>query len=247
MQPRVIPFIFASGYGTRLKPLTSDLPKPLIPVRGEKTIIDFIIDELVKNGFERVLINYSYGKEHYLDLQKRHRGTIDVVLINDQTVCGQGGILIKELALLQSDEYVLCLNGDTIIEFDLAAFISHPSTRMVRLLSDNAQPVQRNLLCTEAGVVAARGTAVDDNNIDWYLPKSAPLTTHNYLGVALIPTTALQNITFNTDYMGFFGKDELVSQLADRGVTATVKSVPIDLFLTANTIEELTTLRAALQ
>lgn len=247
MQPHIIPFIFASGHGTRLRPLTSDVPKPLIPVSGEKTIIDFIIDELVKNGFDRAFINYSYGKKHYLELQKRHRPAIDLILINDQTVCGQGGILIKELPQLSTYEQLLCLNGDTIITFDLAAFTAKPQNNEVRLLSDNNQSVQRNLLCTDTGAVVARGTSPDANSTEWYTPHSGPLSVHNYLGVALIPTAPLQAVSFHTDHMGFFGKGELIEQLIHQQILVTIQSVPITLFLTANTAEELVTLRAALQ
>lgn len=247
MKPTVVPFIFASGYGTRLRPLTHNIPKPLIPVQGDKTIIDFIVEELVRNRFKSAYVNYSYGKEYFFELKKRHSKMIDLVLVDDRHVCGQGGILIKELTALSAYDQILCLNGDTIIEFDLDSFIAKAGALEIRLLTDNSLPVLHNLLCTKEGAVVARGAAPDANNIEWYRPTTQPLTVHNYLGVALLPTASLRSVTFAGDYMGFFGPGELIDQLIQQKCKVKIVSSNVDLFLTANTVEELTALQAALQ
>lgn len=247
MQSRVIPFIFASGHGTRLRPLTHELPKPLIPVQGDKTIIDLIIDELIRNGFKRALINYSYGKEYYLELQKRYAATITLELVDDHSVCGQGGILIKEREALQKYDTVLCLNGDTIIICDIAALIKRSKKTEAVLLTDNALPVHPNLLCDPDGVICGRESALRTGKEVWYKPQPATVTTHNYLGVALFPTQALQTVNLTGEFMGFFGAGELVDQLTKHHLVLKVTQVPVDLFLTANTVEELMNLRASLQ
>lgn len=51
--------ILAGGKGTRLKPFTLSMPKPLVPI-GEKPILEKIIDQLVKNGFNHITITINY-------------------------------------------------------------------------------------------------------------------------------------------------------------------------------------------
>lgn len=247
MPQSVIPFIFASGHGTRLRPLTNSTPKPLIPVHGEQTIIDLTLNELVQHGSTQAFVNYSYGKKDFLALKKRRASTIELTLVDDESVCGQGGILLKELKALSQSDYVLCINGDTVISFDLDTFAADPQSSEVRLLSDNSYPVEQNLLCDASGKLYGRGTAATEPDVDWYLPSTPNLTSHNYLGVALFPTEALQATTMTGEFMGFFGSGELVPQLIENGTSVAIKSVTIDLYQTANTLEELTALRAALQ
>ena len=64
--------IMAGGEGTRLKPLTNVLPKPLIPI-GEKTIIENIMDRFVEAGCNNFLISVNYKAEmiaHYFETLK---------------------------------------------------------------------------------------------------------------------------------------------------------------------------------
>ena len=48
--------VLAAGYGTRLKPLTDRVPKPLVPVAG-KPMIQYALDRLQACGIEEVIIN----------------------------------------------------------------------------------------------------------------------------------------------------------------------------------------------
>jgi mannose-1-phosphate guanylyltransferase len=49
-------FVLGAGLGTRLRPLTDDLPKPLIPI-FQKPLITFALDHLIGAGVERFIIN----------------------------------------------------------------------------------------------------------------------------------------------------------------------------------------------
>ena len=247
MHSHVVPFIFASGHGTRLRPLTESTPKPLLPVRGEKTIIDLTIENLLAHGFTTVFVNYSYGEEHFTALKKKYASRISIALVDDQEVCGQGGILVKTRDALQTTPYVLCLNGDTVIDFDLDTFVHNPQPSEIRLLSDDSKPVIRNLLCDSKGIVYGRHTTDDTSEINWYEQTDVELSQHNYLGVSLIPTAPLSHVTMPTPFMGFFGEGELIEQYYAQHVRSRIESVAITQYQTANTAEELTALRAALQ
>lgn len=54
--------IMAGGLGTRLRPLTEDLPKPLIPVGG-RPVLETIIERLAEQGFERIFLSVNYQAE----------------------------------------------------------------------------------------------------------------------------------------------------------------------------------------
>src|SRR5687768_9901239 len=54
--------ILAGGKGTRLKPYTTVFPKPLVPV-GDYPIIEVVIRQLVKSGFDRITISTGYLAE----------------------------------------------------------------------------------------------------------------------------------------------------------------------------------------
>jgi MurNAc alpha-1-phosphate uridylyltransferase len=54
--------VLAAGYGTRLKPLTDRVPKPLVPVAG-KPMIQYALEQLQTYGIEEVIINVSHLKE----------------------------------------------------------------------------------------------------------------------------------------------------------------------------------------
>jgi len=55
---KIVPIIMAGGKGLRMKPFTSILPKPLLPIKG-KAIIDHIIEKLILNKFKKIFISIS--------------------------------------------------------------------------------------------------------------------------------------------------------------------------------------------
>lgn len=83
--------IMAGGKGTRLKPYTDILPKPLIPV-GEETITERIMDKLEVYGCDKVymIVNYkkNFIKAYFGDSTDRKR---DITFIDEETFLGTGG------------------------------------------------------------------------------------------------------------------------------------------------------------
>ncbi len=51
--------VFAAGLGTRMRPITETLPKPLVEVHG-RTLIDYCLDRLAENGVERAIVNVHW-------------------------------------------------------------------------------------------------------------------------------------------------------------------------------------------
>ena len=104
--------VLAAGLGTRMRPLTNRVPKPLVKVRG-KALIDHVIDRLAKAGVERVVVNVH----HHATLLKEHLATRrDVELcISDESdrVLGSGGGILKALPLFDGEPFFVH-NADSI-------------------------------------------------------------------------------------------------------------------------------------
>lgn len=104
--------ILAAGLGTRMRPLTNDLPKPLIRVHG-KALIDHVIDRLVQAGVELIVVNLH----HHAALLKAHLAARRNVEIrtSDETdrVLGTGGGIFKALPLFEHESFFVH-NADSI-------------------------------------------------------------------------------------------------------------------------------------
>ncbi len=52
--------ILAAGQGTRLRPLTYVMPKPMIPIM-QKPVMEFLVELLRKHGFNQIMVNVSHS------------------------------------------------------------------------------------------------------------------------------------------------------------------------------------------
>lgn len=103
--------VLAAGYGTRLKPLTDHLPKPLVPVAG-KPMIEYALEKLIAQGIDEVVINVSYLKEplvRYLSGLER----VKVSISEESEPLETGGGLKQALPQL-GDEPFFTINSDII-------------------------------------------------------------------------------------------------------------------------------------
>jgi len=104
--------VLAAGLGTRLKPITDQTPKPLIPVAG-RTLLDRCLDRLVEAGVQRAVVNI-----HWLGNQIREhlkaRQDLEIV-ISDETdlLLETGGGIAKALPLLRDAPFI-AVNADLI-------------------------------------------------------------------------------------------------------------------------------------
>jgi N-acetyl-alpha-D-muramate 1-phosphate uridylyltransferase len=103
--------VLAAGYGTRLKPLTDRMPKPLIPVAG-KPMIEYALDQLRAYGIEEVIINVSHLKEQLAAYAAGVRG-LTVRISEEAEPLETGGGLKKALPLLGNDPFFY-INSDII-------------------------------------------------------------------------------------------------------------------------------------
>ena len=112
--------ILAAGLGTRLRPLTYTIPKPLLPVGGVPLIVWNLL-LLKRHGFRQVVINLHHlGPMIEQALGTGSKFGMRIIYSHEPVILGTGGG-IKQAEPHFSGEPVLILNGDTLVELDLEA------------------------------------------------------------------------------------------------------------------------------
>ena len=118
------PMILAAGLGKRLKPLTNDIPKPLLKV-GNQSLIERNIRSLLNYGFDEIVINVSYlGNmitEHVLEIFPNNK----IIFSKESEPLGTGGGIKNALKLL-GDEPFMLINADIYHNINLAAVKTAP-------------------------------------------------------------------------------------------------------------------------
>jgi mannose-1-phosphate guanylyltransferase len=115
--------VLAGGEGTRLRPLTLTLPKPVIPLAG-RPFLSFMLDWLKRHGVDDVLLSCGY-RSHDVErvLGHEHRGMRLRYVVEDEPLGTAGPLrLAADEGVLE--ERVLVLNGDTLTDLDLTAEIA---------------------------------------------------------------------------------------------------------------------------
>ncbi|MBH1988639.1 MAG: nucleotidyltransferase family protein [Myxococcaceae bacterium] len=121
--------ILAAGLGTRLRPLTSQTPKPLVKLAG-RPLITYSLDSLAQAGVQKVAINTHYLAEQIpAALGERYRG-MSLHYLYEPDILGTGGGLKNACdQVLGFDRPILLMNSDIALEFDVDAFVQAHETR----------------------------------------------------------------------------------------------------------------------
>lgn len=118
-----IAVVMAGGKGTRLRPFTENLPKPMVEVAG-RPILERVVLHLVGHGVRRIYLAVNFMAETI----KRHFGDgsafgCDIEYLHETKPLGTGGAL--SLLPRPVEHPVLVLNGDQIIHINIAAMLDH--------------------------------------------------------------------------------------------------------------------------
>ena len=107
--------------GTRLRPLTYRLPKPLVPIMG-KPLIMHVIDSL-PSEVDEIIIPMGYKKDVMEDYLVRNRPSRKITLVDEPQPMGTGGA-VKNVEDLLEGEF-LVINGDIIASIDMGKFVGY--------------------------------------------------------------------------------------------------------------------------
>ncbi|WP_434341252.1 nucleotidyltransferase family protein [Motilimonas cestriensis] len=117
-------FIMAGGFGTRLRPLTDNCPKPMLKI-GDKPILETLIRSFISAGF-----NNFYISTHYMPEQiKAHFGNgkelgINITYVHEESPLGTGGALGLLPDCLPKDLPLIMINGDVLTKVDFQRLLA---------------------------------------------------------------------------------------------------------------------------
>lgn len=192
--------VMAGGRGSRLRPLTADTPKPMLPMAG-RPLMERIITQLGEAGIRRVSITTYYHAqkivEHFGD---GHAFGINLSYINEDRPLGTAGALSL---MEQPRETLLVINGDIVTELDFRSM--HAYHREHR--ADLTVAVRAYQLQVPYGVIESDGLHVTE------LREKPQLNFFVNAGIYLLEPSVLGHIPSGCH----FDMTDLIQELIERG------------------------------
>lgn len=147
--------ILAAGYATRLYPLTENFPKPLLKV-GEKTILDWLIDDIDTTGIVDTYVVISNHKfAHHFENWAAGK-VQNIVVVDDGTSSNEtrlGAVCDVQYAIdqLGLEDDMLVIAGDNVLDFSLARFVAYAREKKTSCIMRYYEPEEKKLV--KCGVV----------------------------------------------------------------------------------------------
>ncbi len=188
--------IIAGGEGTRLRPLTYEVPKPLMPVKG-KPIVEHILDALVHYGAKDVVLAIGYKADMIMDYFKDgSKFGINIMYSVESKTLGTGGAAKKaieehfkngvnyESGIGEND--VLIVNGDNLYDINLnEMYKMHKSENaIVTILAKEVEDI------TGYGVLT-----MDGNVVRKFVEKPNPANAESHIinaGIYILSAMAIE-------------------------------------------------------
>lgn len=147
----MIPIIMAGGFGTRIRPLSANIPKPLLPVVN-RPILELVLEHLRQHGmYEAVLLTYHEPGKIRQALGDGSRFGMKLTYYQAEQDYGTAGAVAHGAQLAPSDRY-LVLSGDVVCDFDLTAILRFHEAKKAAVtitLTRVANPLQFGIVITD--------------------------------------------------------------------------------------------------
>ena len=112
--------ILGAGHGTRLAPLTDELPKPLVPI-GDRPMLASVADRLVRAGFSSFALNVHHLSEEFSRINEYIQATVH--LVHESPIRGTAGGIAGARGLLDEPP-ILVWNGDVLADPPIDALLA---------------------------------------------------------------------------------------------------------------------------
>lgn len=147
--------IFAAGLGTRLRPLTDDIPKALVPVEGVP-MLERVARRLVAAGADRLVVNAHWlGEQVARFVEERDGFGAECIVVQESgdAPLETGGGLLNAAPLLRRDAPFFLHNVDVITDLPLhAMYAAHETSGALVTLAVQRRDASRALLFDDLGL-----------------------------------------------------------------------------------------------
>ena len=152
-KPKAI--ILAGGDGVRMRPLTYEVPKPLIPVAG-KPVIEYAIENLREAGVREIIIAIGHlGEKIKEALGDGRKFGVKLLYSEEQKSLGSAGAIRNAASYLQKKPFVV-INGDILTEFSISELIAfHDEEKYTASMALSTKPSTQGY-----GVALLRGERI---------------------------------------------------------------------------------------
>ena len=194
--------ILAGGKGTRLRPLTYAIPKPLLPI-GRKPILEIIIERLREHGFTDIILTVEY-KAELIEAYFRDGDSLDVNItyLHENKPSGTAGPL-KLVEHLLDDQPFITMNGDLLTDLDFGEmYQAHLEKNLELTMATTTHTIK-----SPYGVID-----MQDNKIV-SIREKPDLTFLINAGIYVVSPSALDIISKGE----FFDMPDLIQTLIDQG------------------------------
>jgi D-glycero-alpha-D-manno-heptose 1-phosphate guanylyltransferase len=119
--------VLAGGFGTRLRSIVPDLPKPMAPVAG-RPFLEILLTMLAEKGFSRTVLSVGFMSENIIKHFGKTYAGMDLDYVVEDKPLGTGGAVC--LAMTKSThDHVFVLNGDTYLDLEVDLIDEHWAKR----------------------------------------------------------------------------------------------------------------------
>ena len=112
--------VLAAGEGTRLRPLTRNRPKPMLPA-ADRPILEHVFDALIGAGIERLHVVVGYKRDRVQDHFGPTYRNVPINYVAQDKQLGSGHALLQAREAVADEEGLLVVNGDQVIERQMVA------------------------------------------------------------------------------------------------------------------------------
>jgi mannose-1-phosphate guanylyltransferase len=228
--------LVAAGFGTRLHPLTNELPKPALPV-GNRPVAAFALEHLARFGIREVVCNtHHLGAELQRALEPHHPQSAQLSFVHEPVILGTGGGVRNAWQALgpQPGEELIVINAKLVYAPDLArALAAHRASGAIATMVLRALPAGTSFAAVEHEV---------DGRIRRIrgLPSASAgaLSPAMFTGVQILSARALADLPLDGDmiegaYLPWIARGEHVHGVLDEAPWIDV-GVTLRTYLEAN-------------
>ena len=194
--------ILAGGLGTRLKPFTEIIPKPLLPI-GEKSVLQIQIEHLKESGFNEIFLATNYKSDYISNFfGDGSRFGIKLKISKEEKQLGTVG----PLSIIKNELYkpFLVINGDVLTLFDYRKLIEFSANKDTLLT-----------VCTKEIITPFEfGDIVFEGDFVIKIEEKPKFRNHILAGIYFFKPEIFNYIPYNE----YYGIDTLIKNMLDKNL-----------------------------